>query len=86
MQSKLVDQIKIATSNKQGNSKRVLFEYEIGKIVLLGKPGVMRNLSIPRQGLYKILTVHNNETLTIQVRPNAIDQVNITQLTLYFEQ
>ena len=78
-------QNKIATSNKRENSKRVPFEYEVGTKVLLERPGIIRKLSIPRQGPYEIVTVHENGTVTIQLRPNITDRVNIRRLTPYFE-
>ena len=81
---KLRKQETIDKSNTQENAKRIAHDYQVGDKVLLETPGILRKMSQPRQGPFKIVKVHTNGTVRIR-RKNITEQVNIRRLTPYFE-
>jgi len=81
---KLRKQETIDKSNAQENVKRIEHDYQVGDKVLLERPGIIRKMSQPRKGPYKIIKVHTNGTVRIR-RGHITEQVNIRRLTPYFE-
>ena len=80
---KLRKQETIDKSNKQENAKRIAHDYQVGDKVLLENPGILRKMSQPCQGPFKIVKVHTNGTVRIRHK-NITEQVNIHCLMPYF--
>ena len=70
-------QAAIRKSNEQENSKRIHRQYEKGDWLTIQKPGILRKLSVPRLGPYKILKHHTNGDITYEKEPNVKDKANI---------
>jgi hypothetical protein len=81
---KLRKQETIDKSNVQENAKRIDHDYQVGDKILLERPGILRKMSSPRKGPYKIIKVHTNGTVRIR-RGNVTERVNIRRITPYFE-
>lgn len=76
-------QKQINKSNERENKQRIDHKYEVGNRVLLTTPGLLRKVSSPRTGPYRVVEVHNNGTVTIQNGP-VHQKVNIRRLTPYW--
>jgi hypothetical protein len=81
---KLRKQETITKSNAQENAKRIKHDYKVGDKVLVEKPGIIRKMSQPRTGPYKVIKIYTNGTVRIR-RGNITEQINIRRLTPYFE-
>ena len=81
---KLRKQETIDKSNAQENSKRIEHDYQVGDKILLERPGIIRKMSQPRNGPYKIIKVHTNGTVRIR-RGHITERVNIRRVTPYFK-
>ena len=75
----------ICKSNERENSKRIHRQYEKGDWITIQKPGILRKLSIPRLGPYKVLKHHTNSDITYQKEPFVEDKVNIRMIYSYFQ-
>ena len=73
----------INASNRKENRKRHAHNYKIGDRVLLEKPGILRKMSIPRKGPYKVEKVSANGTVVIN-KGTFTHRVNIRRLTPYY--
>jgi hypothetical protein len=77
-------QKEIDRNNERENRSRILHNYQVGDKVLLDKPGILRKMTVPRQGPYQVEQVHTNGT--IRIRRGAIsDRVNIRRVTPFLE-
>ena len=54
----------IYKSNERENLKRIHFQYEKGELTTEQKPGILRELSVPRPGPYEVLKYHTNSDIT----------------------
>ena len=77
-------QICINKSNKRENSKRIKHNYKIGDKVLLKNPGILRKMSTPYSGPYKVQEVFTNGTISI-LKGAVVQRVNIRRVQPYFE-
>ena len=59
-----IDWIAICKSNERENSKQIHFQYQRGEYITLQKPGILRKLSVPRLGPYKVVKHHTNGDIT----------------------
>ena len=76
-------QLKIQQSNIRENSKIILHIYEKGDMITLRKPGaILRTLTLPRLGPYKVIKHHENGSIKIELAPNVVDRVNICRTIL----
>ena len=75
----------IRKSNEQENSKRIHCQYKKGDWITIQKPGILRKLSVPRLGPYKVLKHHTNGDITYQKEPFVDDKVNIRRTYPYFQ-
>ena len=76
-------QEEINSNNRRENGNRIEHQYTPGDKVLLRKEGILRKLSAPREGPYKVSAVYDNGT--VDVKKKAIsERVNIRRITPYF--
>ena len=77
-------QKEINRNNERENRSRILHNYQVGEKVLLDKPGLLRKMTVPRQGPYQVEQVHTNGT--IRIRRGAIsERVDIHRVTPFLE-
>ena len=74
----------IRKSNEQENSKRIHCQFEKGDWLTIQKPDILRKLSVPRLGPYKVLKHHMNGDITYRKEPFVDNKVNIRQPYPYF--
>ncbi len=74
----------IARSNKRENSKRIEHIYKPGDWITILKPGILRKLTVPRMGPFKVVKHNNNGTLSYEKAPFDIDKVNIRRCEPYY--
>ena len=74
----------IQKSNERENSKRTNKTYKAGDWILIKKPGIIRKLAVPRLGPYKVVTHHNNGTITYEKEPFVNEKVNIRRVEPYY--
>jgi transposase InsO family protein len=72
-------------NNERENKSRIDHTYERNSLVLLDKPGILRKMSTPRSGPYKIVQVYTNGTIRIK-RGRVSERVSIRRVTPYFKQ
>ena len=77
-------QEEIDRNNVRENRDRIPHDYKIGEKVLLRKEGILRKLSAPREGPYKVTKVYNNGTVALQ-KGVVTERVNIRRITPYNE-
>ena len=77
-------QEEIDRNNIRENRDRIPHDYKIGEKVLLRKEGILRKLSAPREGPYKVTNVYNNGTVSLQ-KGAVTTRVNIRRITPYNE-
>ena len=77
-------QKEINRNNDRENKSRIDHVYSIGDKVLLTKPGILRKMSTPQQGPYKVEQVFTNGTIIIRRGPVS-ERVNIRRVQPYFE-
>ena len=69
-------------NNIRENRSRIDHTYTQGEKVLLDKPGILRKMTVPRQGPYEVERVYTNGT--IRIRRGAIsERVNLRRVTPY---
>jgi len=73
----------IAKSNKRGNSKRKGYKYQKGDWIIIKEPGILRELTAPWSGPYKVVKHHDNGTLTYGEGPFVGGRVNIRRVKPY---
>ena len=66
------------------NSKRIEHKYKVGDLITLEKTGIIRTLTLPRQGPYKVIKHHDNGSVTIEKEPFVTDRVNIRRVRPYY--
>ena len=49
------------------------------------KPGILRKLSVPRLGPYKVLKQHTNGDITYKKSPNVTVKINIRRVYPYYK-
>ena len=74
----------IQKSNERENSKQTNKTYKAGDWILIKKPGIIRKLAVPRLGPYKVVTHHNNGTITYKKEPFVNEKVNIRRVEPYY--
>ena len=70
----------IAKSNRRENSKRVDYKYQKGDWITIRKPGILRKLSVPKAGPYKVVKHNTNGTLAYEKGPFDVDEVSIRRV------
>ena len=81
---KIRKQERIHRSNVRENEKRIDHTYSQGDLILLKRPGILRTLTLPFAGPYKVVRHNRNGSITIEKAPNDIEKVNIRQVHPYF--
>ena len=76
-------QVSINRSNARENSKRIAHTYKTGDYITLKKPGILRKLTIPREGPYKVMKHNNNGSILIEKAPTKIKNVNVRRAAAY---
>jgi len=77
-------QQKINKSNERENSSRVPHQYSPNDLITLKKPGILRKLTIPRAGPYKVIRQNNNGSILIEKSPTDTENVNIRRISPYY--
>ena len=85
IQSKSENKKTIRKSNERENSKRIHLQYEKGDWITIQKPGILRKLSVPRLGPYKVLKHHTNVDISNEKEPFVDDKVNIRRAYPYYK-
>ena len=73
----------IAKSNLRENAKRTDHTCQKGDWITVKRPGIIRKLSIPREGPFQVIKHHNNGTVSYEVEPFKEDRVNIRRIAPY---
>ena len=81
---KIRKQERIRQNNVRENEKRIDHTYSQGDLILLKRPGILRTLTLPFAGPYKVVQHNRNGSITIEKAPNDIEKVNIRQVHPYF--
>ena len=76
-------QEEINRNNRRENRNRIEHQYNPGDKILLRKEGILRKLSAPRKGPFKVSTVYDNGTVDIKKRA-VKERVNIRRITPFF--
>ena len=76
-------QLSINKNNDRENSKRIPHTYRKGDYVTLKKPGILRKLTIPREGPYKVMKHNNNGSILIEKAPTKLKNVNVRRVAPY---
>ena len=71
----------IAKSNLRENAKRIYHTYQKGDWITVKRPGIIRKLSIPREGPFQVIKHHNNGTVSYESEPFKEDRVNIRRIS-----
>lgn len=79
-------QNKIKKSNERENAGRIDFTYRIGDMILIKRPGIIRKLSIPFEGPYKVVRHNKNGTVTYEKPLNVYETVNLRRVYPFYEQ
>jgi hypothetical protein len=84
-QIKIRKQERIRKRNLRENSKRIPYKYKEVDLITLEKTGIIRTLTLPRQGPYKVIKHHENRSITIEKEPFVVtDRVNIRRVRPYY--
>ena len=70
----------IAKSNSRENSKRLDHKHQKGDWITIRKPGMLRKLTVPKLGPFKVVKHDTNGTLTCEKEPFVTDNVNIRRV------
>ncbi len=79
-------QKKIAESNRKENRNRTDHTYSVGDLILIKKPGILRTLSIPYKGPFKVVKHHQNGSITYERSLNCNKNVNIRRVHPFIQQ
>ena len=77
-------QKRIDKNNMRENAKRIPHVYQPGDLVTIKRPGIIPKLALPRMGPYKVVRVHTNGTVTVQLQPFVTDRVNQRQIEPFY--
>ena len=81
---KIRKQNRIRVSNDRENRSRIPHTYQPGDLVTVKKPGILRKMSIPREGPYKVIRHNDNGSITIEKAPFDYMKVNIRRVHPYY--
>ena len=70
-------------SNARKNLKRIAHTYSKDDYITLKKPGILRKLTIPREGPYKVMKHNNNGSILIEKAPTKLKNVNVRRVAPY---
>ena len=70
----------VAKSNRRENSKRLDCKCQKGEWIATKKPGILRKLTVPKLGPFKVVKHNNNGALTCEKEPFVTDNVNIRRV------
>ena len=76
-------QLSINKNNDRENLKRIPHTYGKGDYITLKKPGILRKLTIPREGPYKVMKHNNNGSILIEKAPTKLKNVNVRRVAPY---
>ena len=78
-------QVQVNESLQKANAKRLSYDYKVGEQVLIKLMDTSpRSKMLDKwEGPYSILTVHCNGTITIQLRQNVEERLNIRRVKPY---
>ena len=79
-------QQKIAENNRRENKNRTDHTYNVGDLILIKKPGILRTLSIPYEGPFKVVKHHQNGSITYERSLNCNKNVNIRRVHPFIQQ
>ena len=68
-------QRRIRKSNEQENKNRIDIQYKKGDLILIKKPGIIRKLSIPYAGPYKVIKQRRNGSIKYEKSLNIYETV-----------
>jgi len=77
-------QDKIRISNERENQSRIPHRYRPGDLVTVKKPGILRKMTIPREGPFKVVRHHDNGSITIETAPFETKKVNVRRVHPYY--
>ncbi len=69
----------------KNNQRCINYDYYIGQQVLKYDNTIKGNLSVKTSGLFEIVCVHVNGTVTIQLQASITEQINICHTIAYHE-
>ena len=79
-------QRKIRESNVRENKNRIDIWYKKGDLILIKKPGIIRKLSIPYAGPYKVVTHRRNGSIKYEKSLNIYETVNIRRVIPFYKE
>jgi len=79
-------QRKIRESNVRENANRIDITFKKGDRILIKKPGIIRKLSIPYAGPYKVVKHGRNGSITYEKSLNLYDTVNVRRVIPFYEE
>ena len=74
----------IARSNKRESSKRAEHICKPGDWITILKPGILRKLTVPRMGPFKVVKHNSNGTLSYEKAPFGIGKASIRRCEPYY--
>ncbi len=69
----------------KNNQQRINYDYYIGQRVLKYDNTIKGKLTVKTSGLFEIVRVHINGTITIQLRAGVTERINICHTIRYHE-
>ena len=79
-------QRRIRKSNERENKNRIDIQYKKGDLILIKKPGIIRKLSIPYAGPYKVVKQRRNGSIKYEKSLNIYETVNIRRVIPFYEE
>ena len=79
-------QKKIRKSNERENAGRIDHTYKKGDMIIIKRPGIIRKLSIPYSGPYKVTRHNKNGSITYEKSLNVYETVNLRRAYPFYEE
>ena len=79
-------QRKIRESNERENANRIDITFKKGDLILIKKPGIIRKLSIPYEGPFKVVKHGRNGSITYEKSLNVYSTVNVRRVIPFYEE
>ena len=75
----------IRKRNERETLKQIHFQYTKGDYMTIQKPDILKKLSFPRLGPYKVWKHYANVDITYEKAPNVTDKVNTRRIYPYYK-
>jgi len=79
-------QDKIRKSNERENKNRKDHTYQEGDLILIKKPGLIRTLSLPYEGPFKVVKHSRNGSIKYEKSLNVYETVNVRRVHPFYAQ